>query len=251
MEKSFDVTTRRSVYKEMGDCFSLINQPFKAINYYEKALALAKTIGEYGGLSSITLQLSKLHAKISDYKIAYDYYQLHSIYQDSLKQLTNDRNLVLLEVKKDEEKRLMELEELAAKQLRKKNIQYIAITIAIAFIFLCMILLGMFPISKFTIKALSFFAFICLFEFIVLLVDSYLHKLAHAEPLKIWLGKILVIALLVPIQHYMEHWVVKFLGSQKLLQLRKNFSLKNWWRKLKKPAPEEKEADFESDTAVL
>jgi hypothetical protein len=45
----------------------------------------------------------------------------------------------------------------------------------------------------------------------------------HGEPLKIWLAKIALIALLVPIQHYLEHGVVRFLASQRLLRMRQRY----------------------------
>lgn len=249
-ESDFDIRTRRSVYREMAECYILSNQPENAIAYFEKALALAKKIGEFGTISTLTKQLSKLYAQTANYQKAYEYTEAFLRYEDSLKQSLDARNLVLLEVKRDEEKKAKEEAALAAKTLRKKNIQYMAITIAIAVIFLGMILLGMFPISKVTIKILSFFAFICLFEFIVLLIDSFLHDITHGEPLKIWLIKIFLIALLVPIQHFLEHSVAKFLASQKLLALRKQFTLKHWWQTIKK-STSKKEADFESDTAVL
>jgi hypothetical protein len=107
-----------------------------------------------------------------------------------------------------------------------------------------------------TIKMLSFFAFICLFEFIVLLIDSYLHKITHGEPLKIWLIKIFLIALLVPIQHFLEHGMVHFLASQRLLRMRQRLSLKRWITALKKPTPKVEVAktdklEIEEDTAVL
>jgi ABC-type Fe3+-siderophore transport system permease subunit len=125
-----------------------------------------------------------------------------------------------------------------------------AITIAIGVIFAVMLVLGMFPISKVTIKLLGYFFFISLFEFIVLVIDTFLHKITHGEPLKIWLIKIFLIALLVPIQHFLEHRLIKFLESRKLLEARTRINLKKWFQKVKKPAPV-KEADFEEGTAVL
>ena len=113
-----------------------------------------------------------------------------------------------------------------------------------------MLIIGMFPVSKLTIKLLGYFAFISLFEFIIVLIDSFIHRLAHGEPLKIWLIKIGLIALLVPFQHYLEHGLIKFLASRKLIAARNNFSLKKIWLNIKKPSLKAG-TDIDEDTAVL
>ena len=73
---------------------------------------------------------------------------------------------------------------------------------------------------------LNFVAFICLFEFIILLIDGWLHDLTHGAPLYVWLAKILIIALLLPLHHTLEHVAIKFLNSKKLMRLRQLFSIK-------------------------
>ncbi len=113
-----------------------------------------------------------------------------------------------------------------------------------------MLIIGMFPVSKLTIKILGYISFISLFEFIVLLIDTVLHKLTHGEPLKIWLIKIVLIAMLVPIQHFLEHRLIKYLESRKLMKARTKFTIKNLFQKTKKPAPVKK-SHFEEGTAVL
>jgi hypothetical protein len=139
---------------------------------------------------------------------------------------------------------------MAAATERKRNLQYMAITIAIAAFFFLMVLVGSFPVSRFTIKALSYFAFICLFEFIVLLIDSALHHATHGEPLKIWLVKIFLIALLVPLQHGLEHGLTRFLASRRLVKMRSRLSVRRWLTNMKKPVAG-MENVIEQDTAVL
>ena len=122
---------------------------------------------------------------------------------------------------------------------------------AIIGVFVVMMLVGMFPVSRYTIRTLSYFGFICLFEFVVMLLDTFLHNtITHGEPLKTWLIKIFLIALLVPFQHFLEHSLTTFLESRKLMQLRRLLAVNQWWRKKNVSHPH-READFEEDTAVL
>jgi hypothetical protein len=112
-----------------------------------------------------------------------------------------------------------------------------------------MILVGMFPVSRLVIRLVGFFAFICFFEFIIVMIDSYLHHATHGEPLKIWLAKIFIIALLLPLHHFLEHLAVKFLESQKLVRLRQRLSVTKAWQRKKKEVVTT--ATAESGTAVL
>ena len=107
----------------------------------------------------------------------------------------------------------------------------------------------MFPVSKTTIRMMGYVAFICLFEFVILLIDGWIHRVTHGEPLKVWMIKIGVILLLVPLQHWMEHGLIRFLASRKLVEARTKFSIKKIWLSMKKPSKNEE--GIEEDTAVL
>jgi hypothetical protein len=203
-------------------------------------MALSEASGDIDNALYLSSKLGSLYAGVGDYKKAYDFNQKNNFYKDTLQEFIAQKKILLLEVERENKKHEKDLADQAAQALRIRNLQYIGISIVIASIFMFMVLLGMFPLSSLTIKLLSFMAFICLFEFIVLLIDNWLHKIAHGEPLKIWLAKIGLIALLVPAQHYMEHAVVRFLASQRLLRMRQQLSVKRLWLKLityiKKPA---------------
>jgi hypothetical protein len=63
------------------------------------------------------------------------------------------------------------------------------------------------------------------------------HSISN-EPLKLWGIKIGLVALLVPLQHFLEKKVVSLLESRKLVQTRTGFSIKNFLIKKTKPATE-------------
>lgn len=249
-EKEFDLSTRQDFYKEMAECYGLTNQVKESIHYYEKALELNKQANDPVKASGYSSELSKLYERMNDYKNAFIYSQKTSLLKDSLQKLSNIRDIALIEVSNEKKNHERELEKIAEQQLTRRNLQYMAITIVITLIFLLMIIVGMFPISRLTIKLLGYFAFISLFEFIVLLIDSFLHRIAHGEPLKIWLMKIVLIALLVPFQHYLEHGMIRFIESRRLHELRERIRIKKWWRRRKKTTADTID-EIESDTAVL
>jgi tetratricopeptide (TPR) repeat protein len=251
MEKSFDGTIHKSVYSSMAECYKETGESGKAVSYFEKALDLARKQNDLSSITNLTRNLSELYAAMGNYKDAYTYQTQHLAAKDSLQKMVENREVVLMEVDRENNKHQKDIDDAIVKASRIRNLQYMGISAAIATLFIFLMLLGMFPISKVTMKMLSFFAFICLFEFIVLLIDSFLHNITRGEPLKIWVIKIFLIALLVPVQHFLEHGMVHFLASQRLLRMRERLSFKRFITNIKKPAPTEEEVGLEEDTAVL
>jgi tetratricopeptide (TPR) repeat protein len=250
IDTSFDLKSRQSIYIQLGQCFAKKGQNAEAVSYYQKAYSIADNLKNLGLAASCTKALGELYETTGDFKNAIAYYKKNELIKDSLAALSSQRDIALAEINNEKRNHENELAKLEKKKINQRNLQYMAITLLISFFFIVLIVLGMFPLNKLTIKLTGFFVFICLFEFIVLLIDSWLHKIAHGEPLKIWLMKIFIIALLVPCQHFLEHQMVKFIESAKLHKLRMKLIEKRKKRRTIKSA-EEKFDDMESDSAVL
>jgi tetratricopeptide (TPR) repeat protein len=248
--KNFDENRTRGLFREIANTYQNLHDLPSATVYYLRALTISKKTNDAKSIASVSNSLSGLYEQQGDYKQAFAYSKQAKKYNDSLAELSKARDLALLDVERENRKHAEELRQEQQKKTNKRNIQYMAITIAIGVIFGIMLIIGMFPVSKLTIKILGYISFISLFEFIVLLIDTVLHKLTHGEPLKIWLIKIVLIAMLVPIQHFLEHRLIKYLESRKLMKARTKFTIKNLFQKTKKPAPVKK-SHFEEGTAVL
>jgi tetratricopeptide (TPR) repeat protein len=245
-EKEYNERSRLSLYSDIASCYTKLNKPQQAISYYERALALKGPIRTPGQAAQYSFSLSSLYAQLQDYKKAFDYSQKGVVLEDSMQTVSTNKDIASIEVNNERKRHEKELEVAAQHQLTRRNLQYMAITIFITGIFFILIVIGMFPISKITVKLLGYFAFISLFEFLVLLIEPLLHRLTDGEPLKIWLIKIVLIALLVPFQHYLEHGLIRFLHSRK----KRKFSLTKWWHRPQKPS-EATIDNIEKDTAIL
>jgi hypothetical protein len=133
----------------------------------------------------------------------------------------------------DEEKRRDRLAIAEKEKIEKRNrIQYMAIVIAIATIFLLLVLLGLFRVSATTIRIIGFFAFLMFFEFIFLVFKKSIYGITEGEPWKDLGMMILIAAILVPLHHWVEHKVIHYLSSQHMLKLRDNS--KAWWNRVSK-----------------
>ena len=203
----------------------------KAITYALKAKATAEQLGSLINMQESVTNLDTLYQLKGDYKTAYSYNSLYHQYGDSLNALAKERDMMSLEIdnenrRKDREAKLHEEE-----VRRSHNIQYMGITVAIACIFILLVGLGVFKVSKSTIEALGFFAFIFLFEFIILIADNTIHELTHGEPWKVLAIKIGLIAILLPLHHKLEHRVIHYLTTQELLHLKGKGILGKWRKK--------------------
>lgn len=250
-KKKFDQHSQQIIFEQLAASYSLKENYPMAIAYFLKALEISRQMNNPNDIASNSESLSGLYEKKNDFKNAFLYSKQSTIYKDSLKTLSKDKDIALMKV--DREKRKHEQDTLQQQKLEnsKRNIQYMAITIVLIIVFFGMLLIGTFPVSKFTVRIMGYFFFISLFEFIVLLIDNlFLTHVVHNQPLKLWLIKIALIGLLAPFQHFLEKNLIGLLESRKLLEARGKISLKKWWSKIKKPLPAV-DKGMEEDSAVL
>lgn len=247
---SYDNGIKFTIYLAMAETYLQNKDSSIAQIYFEKAFGISKLINKVKYLPAISSQLGMLHSKYADYKQAYFYARQADSANKLLQSNAAKDKVMLLQVDREDKQRENDLLELAKKTKRKHNLQVMSITLVITGIFAFMLFLGMFAVSKTTIRMIGYFAFISLFEFIVVLLDHTIVSISDGEPIKIWGLKIMLIASMVPFQQYLEHKLISFLQSRKLLEARQRFSLKNWWYRLQKKAPVQ-DAVVEKDTAEL
>jgi tetratricopeptide (TPR) repeat protein len=210
-------SNKMEFYYQYADFFKRSGQNTQAIAYYQKAKGLADTIGDLDWQEYIAKELDTVYKNISDYKQSYYYNSLYHQYKDSLRQLGEEKDLLQMELTDEQQRQERIAREEEAALERRHYVEYTGITIGIAAVFLLLVLMGAFRVSEGTIKVMGFFAFILLFEFIILLADTKIHAWTHGEPLKVLGIKIILIAMLLPLHHWLEHRVVSYLASRRLM----------------------------------
>ncbi len=235
----YDLTSKRNFFSEFADCLQQQQNIPAAISYYSKSFDLSKQTSDLSGLKYSANQLKNLYYQQGDYKTAFDYSLQYDHYKDSADQLGKEKDLALLEIENETKQQQRDAEFAALKLERKYNLQYMLITVIIATVFVLLLMIGMFKVSTFTIRTLGFFSLIFLFEFILLLLEKWIHTITHGEPWKSWLIKIGIISFLLPIHHFLEHKLIHYLLSHHLIRIRGKISGLNVFRKKKKPLPEQ------------
>lgn len=210
----------------------------KTIFYKEKALQLSQKVSVLRDVQTLSMHLSDLYQRKGNFEKALFYSGQYGLYKDSVQLLSKEKDLALLEVGNEAKRKQEMLEAAQARTDRLHNLQYMAITVTVLVAFIILLILGgFFKVSKLAIKTLGFLSFISFFEFIIMLLDKYIHHLAHGEPLKIWLIKILLLSFLLPLHHKLEDKLMHYLLAKQLIEADKFSYLHKLISRLKKPKP--------------
>jgi len=204
----------------------------KAIAKLKEAYRLASEANYMVFMLNASDELETLYANEDNFEQAYRFATLNTQLNDSINKLAEKDKLVMLEINYEAQQQALAEERERQQTLRRHNLQYTAIVIGILGVFVILILLGSFRVPEWTIQALGFISFIFLFEFIILLADQKIHHMTHGEPWKILAIKIVLIAILLPLHHWIEHKVVQRLISKRLIDL-SGFPLKDIFKKKK------------------
>ncbi|RYZ24101.1 MAG: tetratricopeptide repeat protein [Chitinophagaceae bacterium] len=227
---------RMAISVEYGNYYKDLGNLPTAIAMIEKAQALAQASGNLDWQQFTAKELDTLYARTGDFRKSYAAQQQYYRFKDSLDKLGEEKELLQVELADQEQRDKRRQAEEAAALERKHTLQYMGITVAIGALFVLLVLIGLFQVSATVIKVLGFFSFIFFFEFIILIADNKIHHATHGEPLKVLGIKVLLIAALLPLHHWLEHKVVHYLASRKLQEAAGRTGIARFLRKRKNTA---------------
>jgi signal transduction histidine kinase len=115
----------------LGNVYTKLNRLQEARNSFETSLQIAKETHYKREIKNIYLGLSKIDSLQGSYKLAYEHYQKHILYRDSLGDENNSKALVELKLQHDFDKKdaaaKTERIKKDAEVKRTRNLQYTAI----------------------------------------------------------------------------------------------------------------------------
>jgi tetratricopeptide (TPR) repeat protein len=203
--------TRIDAHTGFGKHLYAIGSYNAAKNELQTALALCDTIKNLSKKLGILEKLDSCYQKLGDFKNAYATASLYKKTKKEFDEKSKAKDLLALEI--DGENKRKEAQELLEKEETNKrhNWQYMGIIMAILGLFTLLAAFGVFKVSLKWIRALGFISFILLFEFIILIADTWIHHATHGEPWKVLGIKVILIALLLPLHHFLEHKVIQYI----------------------------------------
>jgi tetratricopeptide (TPR) repeat protein len=209
-------------YIRFGEFLRRHGMEQEALEKYHIALDLAKEANYLEYALKACTGLKELYVATGNYREALFFTELVKSISDSVSQMNRNDEMLALEIQNTAQMLKIAREEALQQTQRRNNIQYSLILILILSSFVVLLMLGSFKVSATLIHLIGFISFIFLFEFIILLADFKIHHLTHGEPLKMLGIKIILIAFLLPLHHWLEKRVTHYLVHKRITLFRRN-----------------------------
>lgn len=230
-EQKMNENNSVAIYMQAGEFYKKTGETDKAIGFYMKSKEIAERNSFLEVLQESARQLDTLYEKKADHLTSRMYNSMYYAYRDSADKLAKENELIQEEAAYVTVTQNRLKAEEAEKNRRRNNIQYMAITIGIVLLFISLVVLGMFKVSAGLIKAIGFFVFLMLFEFIFLMFKKNIYSITQGEPWKDLLFMIGLAAMLVPLHHWLEHKVLHYLTSHNRLTAAGHHFKKKFFKK--------------------
>jgi tetratricopeptide (TPR) repeat protein len=214
-ERTTSVNSLAAIYQQYAKAQFKMGNYQKAITYLLKNKAINDSLGTGSTNKQCYAMLDSCYQKTGDYKNAFLYNEVYQKAKTLLEEKSRAKDILALEIEaENKRKKQLEAAEEEAITLRH-NWQYTGIVTSIVILFILLAILGFFNMPLKWIRALGFISFIFLFEFIILIADNWIHHATHGEPLKVLGIKVILISILLPLHHYLEHKAIHYLTHKK------------------------------------
>ena len=232
LEESGNAISKANYYKRIGEYFIRQNNPDSSIAYYSKSLELSLQTNYLAFIIPCTAMLDSLYFASGNLSKAYYYAKLNKAYSNSKDSLMENDKLVSVEIDHIEKVNALNEEKQAFRNQQIYNLQLFITVLLIAFALIILVLVSNTKLPKWVIKFYGFLTFVFLFEFIIYIADTYIHKKVHGNFPWLMVLKIVLVAFILPLHHWTEEKIVHFLLEHKFLR-NIHFSIRTLLKKLK------------------
>jgi tetratricopeptide (TPR) repeat protein len=189
----------------------------QALEYGVKGFDVAMEIGNPINIMRASYLLSNLYEKQGKGIKALEMYKLHVKMKDSINNEKTQKATIRQQtqyefekaqiVKENEAKEVLRLETEATG--RRNNLQYSLIFLGILVLFVAILMLGFIRVSPSVAEGLIFFAFLILFEFVLVFSEPYLEQYTNGEPMWNLLANSVLALLIFPVHSILERLLKK------------------------------------------
>ena len=202
----------------IANLYQQIKKQDSAKLYGSLSLAIAKRCGFLSHQLEAAKFLTNHYRERKNVDSAFTYVNQMLLINDSVNSKSRIRESQILST--NEQLRQLEIKEnkkIAATE-RFKQLQLLFIGIFIPGFFLFTLSLSRVRINTRVIKILGVLSLIIFFEYLTLLLHPYIGEFTHHTPVYEMLIYVTIAAILIPVHHRIEHWLVEKLVSNQALQ---------------------------------
>lgn len=209
---------KASFYNRTGTYYLGRGDIAKACNEFDSSFHYSEQVQYLPFMLNSAIALDSLYFKLGDLQNAYKYKSKILQIKEKANVAQRNEDFVLLEMDNAEKERTRLLDEEAEAINKKNNLQYMAIVLLIPVFFLLLFFSSSYKVPKSLIRFFGYINVIFLFEFIILLADHKIHHMTHGAPIPILAIKIVLIAILLPIHHWVEHKIVHYVLHNRIIE---------------------------------
>lgn len=208
LEAATDDDLLCEVYLGLAKLYEAFNKNDEAAKYATTSFMIGKKGGfEQRQLDAVTY-LAILYKKINNIYSAYTYLSLQQVLNDSVN--SKARIKEAQRISSDEKLRQLELAEnkRKAEKERSQQLQMLLIGIFIPGLFLLTLFLSRVKVHVKLIRLLGVLSLLIFFEFLTLILHPTVANLTHHTPIYEILIFVCIAAILIPLHHRAEHWLI-------------------------------------------
>ncbi len=208
-----DFEKRQGNDGEANHFYELAFENILKTNRYFNQITLGENIAEFYKKNGDKTKLLEVVSKVNDSK-------------SKLIEVLNNENIRDIELTNILAQKELERKKTLEKEEEKHLRQYLIISIFIILIIMSMVVSAFYHVPVWWIKSMGYLSFLMFFEFIILLIDGWLHHITHGAPIWIILAKVVILSALFPLHHWMEKAFVNLLVKNDLRAVFKKYSQK-------------------------
>ena len=214
-------------YLRKGDFEKRNNQLKQAYSDYEQAFEYSLKTNNYYNQIAVGEDIVAYFMKEKNDVKANQYLTKLNLAKSDLIQFLSDDNIRSVELDNILAQKELARKKILERQEMKHNQQYLIITLFIILVLMTLVVVSYYKVPIWWIKSMGYVSFLMFFEFLMMLIDGWLHAFTHGEPWKILLFKVVLLTFLVPIHHWIEKYIVNLLLQDHL----RNFVKKHGFNK--------------------
>ncbi len=189
----------------------------KAESFGNQTIQIAKELGYPSNIQNAAALLSQVYEAQNKGMKSLEMYKLHVQMKDSLNNEATQKATIRQQTKYEFEKAQIVKENEANEQTRvlaeatgrRNNLQYSLIFLGILLLFGVILSLGFIKVSSTIAEGIIFFAFLILFEFILVFTEPYLENYTNGQPMYNLLANSLLALVIFPVHAILEKLLKK------------------------------------------
>ncbi len=189
----------------------------EALEYGNRSLKISKEIGIPWSIKYAAKLLSGIYEKQGNGMKALEMYKLYIQMKDSINNEATQKASIRQQTKYEFEKAQIVKENEAKEQSRleaeatgrRNNLQYSLMFLGILVLFVGILFLGFIKVSPSLAEGLIFFAFLILFEFVLVFTETYLEHYTQGEPMYNLFANSILALLIFPLHSVLERLLKK------------------------------------------